>query len=235
MIVDACSTNRFAFAVDLLVGEDRPRGRASRRIADPGRVVADDQDAEVPLALERGHALQRDPVPERHVGRGDVDARASRAAGGRARASPRAPPSGSTWTALRVSSAMLTALRPVVTCARVTSAGRAAAEQRERVLDLVAEDLEHLLHALRAAEGEPVHRRPPDEDRARAERERHDDVGSSADAPVEVHLGPVADRLDDLGQRLERRDRRRRAAGRRGSRPRRRPRRARRRGARPRR
>ena len=59
----------------------------------------------------------------------------------------------------------------------------------------------------RAAEGEPVQRRPADEHGASSERERHHDVGSAPNATVEVHLGAVADGVDDLGQRLERRDR----------------------------
>ena len=60
--------------VDLLVGEDRALGRAARRVADPGRVVADDQDADVPRVLERAHPLQRDRSADVDVGRGDVDA-----------------------------------------------------------------------------------------------------------------------------------------------------------------
>ena len=61
-------------------------------------------------------------------------------------------------------------------------------------------------HALRAAEGEPVHCRPTDEDRSRAERERSRNIRSAADSPIEVDLGPVTDRLDDLGERVERGD-----------------------------
>ena len=60
--------------VDLLVGEDRPLGRAARRIADPGRVVADDQDADVARILERAHPLERDRTADVDVRRGDVDA-----------------------------------------------------------------------------------------------------------------------------------------------------------------
>ena len=59
--------------VDLLVGEDRALARAARRVADPRRVVADDEDADVPGPLERGHALERDRVTDVDVGRGDVD------------------------------------------------------------------------------------------------------------------------------------------------------------------
>ena len=84
---------------------------------------------------------------------------------------------------------------------------RPAPEQRERVLCLVADDPEHLLHSLRAAEREPEHRPDDHEDGARAECERCHDVGAAANAAVEVDLGPAVHRFDDLGERLERRDR----------------------------
>ena len=61
-----------------------------------------------------------------------------------------------------------------------------------------------------------------------------DDVRAAPDAAVEEHLDPVSDRVDDRGQRLEGRHRRRRAGGRRGSRRRCPPRRARLRVRRPR-
>ena len=54
--------------VDLLVGEDRPLGGASRRVADPRRVVADDENAGVPLVLECAHPLQRDSATDVDVG-----------------------------------------------------------------------------------------------------------------------------------------------------------------------
>ena len=60
--------------VDLLVGEDRALRRAARRVADARRVVADDQDADVPRVLERAHSLQRNRPADVDVGRGDVDA-----------------------------------------------------------------------------------------------------------------------------------------------------------------
>ena len=63
-----------AVPVDLLVGEDPPFGRAPRGVADPGRVVADDQDADVAGALERRHSLQRNRVTHVDLRRGDVDA-----------------------------------------------------------------------------------------------------------------------------------------------------------------
>src|SRR5262249_48803329 len=47
---------------------------AARRVADPRRVVADDQDAEVALVLERAHALEWNAAADVDVGRGDVDA-----------------------------------------------------------------------------------------------------------------------------------------------------------------
>jgi hypothetical protein len=65
---------RLRVGVDLRVREDRAFGRAAGRVADPGRVVADDQDADVPLVLEGPHPLQRDRAADVDVGRGDVDA-----------------------------------------------------------------------------------------------------------------------------------------------------------------
>src|SRR5688572_16393000 len=115
-------------------------------------------------------------------------------------------PAGKTWTAFRVSSAIPIALRRLDVRGRDLVRG-AATEERERVLGLLAQDLEHLRNALVAAEGQAVHRRPADEDCASAQRERHRDVRAPAYAAVEVHLGAVADRLDDLRQRLQRRDR----------------------------
>ncbi len=59
--------------IDLLVREHGPLRRAARGIADPPRVVADDQDAGVPGALEGRHALERDGVADVDVRRGRVD------------------------------------------------------------------------------------------------------------------------------------------------------------------
>ena len=70
----ACSTYVSAFASissSERIGRSR---RAARRIADPGRVVADDEDADVPFVLEGAHALERDAASDVDVGRGDVDA-----------------------------------------------------------------------------------------------------------------------------------------------------------------
>ena len=67
-------------------------------------------------------------------------------------------------------------------------AGEPAAEQHERELDLLAQQLEHLARALLAARGEAPERRAAGEHGARAERERLDDVGAAADAAVDQHL-----------------------------------------------
>src|SRR2546423_14619836 len=45
----------------------------SRRVADPRRVVADDQDAGVSLVLEGPHALERNRPADVDVRRGDID------------------------------------------------------------------------------------------------------------------------------------------------------------------
>ena len=58
-----------------------------------------------------------------------------------------------------------------------------------------------------AAEGEPVRVGASEEHRLRAERKRLDDVGARADAAVEQHGEPVADRRDDVGEGVERGDR----------------------------
>ena len=60
--------------VDHLRVDHRALGLPARGIADARRVVADDEDAEMPLVLEGAHPLQRNPVAEGDVRRGDVDA-----------------------------------------------------------------------------------------------------------------------------------------------------------------
>ena len=60
-------------AIDLRRIDHRALAGAPRRVTDPRGVVADDEHSQVSLSLERRHALQRDPVPEGHIGRGDVD------------------------------------------------------------------------------------------------------------------------------------------------------------------
>src|SRR5207344_2952961 len=64
----------FCVSLDLRIGEDGPGGRTAGWVSDPCRVVADDQDSDVPLALEGGHPLKWDAVAQRHVARGHVDA-----------------------------------------------------------------------------------------------------------------------------------------------------------------
>ena len=59
--------------VDLLVGEDWPLRRPSGGVADPRRVVTDDQDARMALVLKRTHPLQRNRPADVDVRRGDVD------------------------------------------------------------------------------------------------------------------------------------------------------------------
>ena len=56
-----------------------------------------------------------------------------------------------------------------------------------------------------AVDGEAPQRRAAGEHRARAEGERLDDVAAAPDAAVDEHLDPAVDRLDDLGQRVDRR------------------------------
>ena len=48
-------------------------GRIVGRVADPGRVVAHDQDPQVPLVLEGAHALERDRLADVDVARRRVD------------------------------------------------------------------------------------------------------------------------------------------------------------------
>src|SRR5262249_52450664 len=61
-------------ALDLLVGEDRTLRRATGRVADSRGVVADDQNAYMPLVLEGAHALKRNGAADVDVGGRDVDA-----------------------------------------------------------------------------------------------------------------------------------------------------------------
>ena len=59
--------------------------------------------------------------------------------------------------------------------------------------------------ALLAAGREAVEHGAAGERRPRAERERLEHVGATADAAVDQHLDPLADRLDHLGQDVQRR------------------------------
>jgi hypothetical protein len=63
MIVDAWSTKRFAFSS---ISESDRMGRAADR-PDGSPILV------VPLALECGHALQRDSVSQGHIRGGDID------------------------------------------------------------------------------------------------------------------------------------------------------------------
>src|SRR6188508_2497140 len=138
---------------------------------------------------------------------GDVTSIPSFTRSGRPRASfASSAPAGSTWTAFRVSSAIPMELGRL-DVGRGDLAGRAAAEQCERVLGLLPEDLEHLRDSLCAAPGEPVHRGPSDENGTRTERERHHDVGPAAHASIHEDLRSIAHSLDDFGKRFERCDR----------------------------
>ena len=77
----------------------------------------------------------------------------------------------------------------------------------ERDGELLAQQLEHLARPLLPAGRETPERHPAGEHGPRAEGERRGDVGAAPDAAVEQHLEPVADRVDDGRQRLERRHR----------------------------
>ena len=70
----ACSTYVFAFAS---ISSGERIGRSAERpggVADPRRVVADDEDADVAGILKGAHPLQWDAAADVEVGRGDVDA-----------------------------------------------------------------------------------------------------------------------------------------------------------------
>ncbi len=59
--------------------------------------------------------------------------------------------------------------------------------------------------AVLAVDGEPPEHRAPGQRRAGAEREGLDDVGAAPDAAVDEHLDAAVDRLDHLGQDVDRR------------------------------
>ena len=56
------------------VVQHRPFLREPGGVTDPSGVVADDEDADVPLVLERPHALEGDPIAESRLWCRDVDA-----------------------------------------------------------------------------------------------------------------------------------------------------------------
>ena len=66
---------------------------------------------------------------------------------------------------------------------------------------------DHLARPLLSGQGKPIDVGPSDQHGARAERKRLEHVGATADAAVEQHRHPVADRIDDGRQRVDRGDR----------------------------
>ena len=77
-------------------------------------------------------------------------------------------------------------------------------EERQRHLELLAQDGERALDAGLAAGRERPQHGLADEHAAGAERQRDRDVEATPDAAVDPDLGPAADRLDDLGQDVDR-------------------------------
>src|ERR1700751_4504071 len=65
--------------------------------------------------------------------------------------------------------------------------------QRHRDVELAADDLQHPRDALFSHRAQAVEESAADEDAARAERERLEDVLAGADAAVEQHLDAAAD------------------------------------------
>jgi hypothetical protein len=72
-------------------------------------------------------------------------------------------------------------------------------KQTKRRLDLVPDDLDPVNDAL-LSHRESVHERTTDSNTVGSQAEGLDDVGSSADASVEVDLAPLV--LDDFGVEL---------------------------------
>ena len=79
------------------------------------------------------------------------------------------------------------------------------AEQDLAELDLRAQDLEDVARPGLAGGCQSPQRRAPDEHGARAQRKRHQHVRSAPDAAVHEHLDASVDRLDALGQQVDRR------------------------------
>ena len=77
---------------------------------------------------------------------------------------------------------------------------RGAAAERQRQLQFLAQQPQHLRGTLRAGHGQPPERRPPDQDRVGAQRQRDRDVDAAADAAVDQDRGPAVDRVDHLRQ-----------------------------------
>src|SRR5437773_6445609 len=68
---------------------------------------------------------------------------------------------------------------------------------------LVAQDVERIVHALGAADGETPEHGAPDGHDARAPRERLEHGGAAAEAAVDDDLGAVPDGVGDGGQRVD--------------------------------
>ena len=81
---------------------------------------------------------------------------------------------------------------------------RGCAEQREPELDLVAQQLQHVADTVLAACCKPVEGGSAGQRRLRAERQRLQHVAAAADPAVDERLGAATDRVDHLGQRVER-------------------------------
>ena len=219
--------------VDLLRRQDRPLCGAAGRVADPGRVVADDEDADVAGVLEGAHPLQRNPAADVEVGGRDVDAELD------AQRTPELqlllePALGQDVDG--VAGEILDAHGPAdstdvrlgdrrpVRCSH-SSASASSVSSRSSSSTWRA--------PCSPPCGEPPEDGTADEHRPGTERERRDHVAAAADAAVDEHLDAPIDRLDRFGQQLRRRrdavelaaavvrddDRRRRRARRRARRP----------------
>ena len=69
----------------------------------------------------------------------------------------------------------------------------------ERAVDLAPEEVERPEHPVLAGAGDAPEMRPADQNGARAERERLYDIDAAAEAAVNEHRRPPADRFDDSG------------------------------------
>src|SRR6202167_167521 len=81
------------------------------------------------------------------------------------------------------------------------------AAERERAVDLAPEEFERPEDAILTRAGDAPKLRAADQNRARAERQRLDDVDAPPEAAVDEHRRAAADRFDDAGQRANRGDR----------------------------
>ena len=78
--------------------------------------------------------------------------------------------------------------------------------KRQRAVDLTPEEVEHPENAILAGAGDAPEVRAADQHRARAERQRLDDVDAAAKAAVDQDRRPPAGRLDHARQRQDRCD-----------------------------